>query len=217
MRSSASAGQVTGRCRCFSTSTREWLPGEKTGGSDGSSRASVARHRGAHSEFDSPHHLDLRLPGGACLLEVDVVADGHGARCRGSCSLVLARLFVAQSGLIPEDVLTGDVPPVPVSGDGRDLAQPPGPPGRFGRQAPKALHPAVARNDRLFGQRAGPTFHRLVPLGQRPGQLGVVDTLDPRDQPGDEIAGGPPPASGRLSPAVHPAVQHCGHVGGVGQ
>ena len=69
----------------------------------------------------------------------------------------------------------------------------------------------------LVGQRTGSLFHGLVPLGQRLGHLGVADTLCPGDEPGDQVVGSPSPATGGLGPTLHPAVQHRGHVGGVGQ
>ena len=117
----------------------------------------------------------------------------------------------------PDAALLGDVPAVPIGRDRRDFTNPAGPSGRIGRQAPEALHPAGSGLDRLGGHGEGTLLHGRIPLRQRLRHLGIGDIFCPGNQPDDEIARHPTPATGRLGPTVHPAVEHRRHVGGVGQ
>jgi len=47
--------------------------------------------------------------------------------------------------------------------------------------------------------------------------LGSLTTLDPGDEAGDQVVGLRFPTTGRLGPAIHPAVQYSGNVDSIGQ
>ena len=132
--------------------------------------------------------------------------------------MALTRLLdTARIALLADSALAGDVPAVPVGGDGRDFPYPAFASGRGCWRGPETLYPTLPGPDGLVGQCTGSLFHCLVPLGQGLGHLGVADTLCPGDEPSDQVVGSPSPATGGFGPTLHSAVQHRGHVGGVGQ
>ncbi len=149
---------------------------------------------------------------------MSVMADGHGALCRGQCPLTLAHLLGAPDvGFSADTALLSDVPAVPVGGNGREFAQPARPRARGTWRGPETLYPTLPGPDGLDCQCTGTLFHGLVALAQCLGHLGVADTLCPGDEPGDQGVGSPPPATGGFGPTLHAPVQHSAHIGGVGQ
>ena len=71
--------------------------------------------------------------------------------------------------------------------------------------------------NRLLCQRAGPLFHGVVPFGKGPGHVRIAHTLDSRDEPGDQVSGLAAPAPGGMGPAVDPAMENGGDIGGISQ
>ena len=134
------------------------------------------------------------------------------------CAPKLTHLFSA-SDLAPgaDGCRPGDVPAIPVGGDGRDFASASVLGGLDHSELARGAAPNSVRPRSLGWPAYGPVFHGLVTLGQCAGHLRVGDSSRPGDEPGDEVVGAPPPATGRLGPPINPAVEHRGHVDGVGQ